>query len=447
MRVLRLLARHPDVLALANDEAQVSLVWDVCRIPNYEKRLPEHQVERLLPLLGQRLRHGRLLDAYLHEQVRRLERYDGDIDSLLQRLAAVRTWTYVSHQSGWVVDPRLWQERTRALEDKLGDLLHERLVERFVRTRTAIHWSIAPVPAKKLAAVSGNHAFAKLAELDIYQRPEREARERHGDWVEQLVAAHFEAFSLDAVGDIHFEGERVARLGSGQLLLRPTLKLMLPEWVDPGARRRIERRLLAHTKDIVVHLLEPLFPEDRTQMLEARANAPLRGLLYQLEQGLGTVARSQVAPQLQNLSDAEKAALRLWNIELGCSTVFASAMLTQERLLTRAALWAAARSERKQEPLAVDALAWPLTRTLDRDSCLRLGFVPLIGWAVRCDVLEQLVTKLAGLVDKSPDASAEEARILLGCSDQQARAIVRELPRRRRRRRRQRPAARGPLSA
>ena len=47
------------------------------------------------------------------------------------------TWTYVSYQAGWLDDPAHWQGRTRAVEDKLSDALHDRLTQRFVDRRTA----------------------------------------------------------------------------------------------------------------------------------------------------------------------------------------------------------------------------------------------------------------------------------------------------------------------
>ena len=55
----------------------------------------------------------------------------------MQQIASVRTWTYVSHRSSWLDDALGWQQRTRAIEDKLSDALHQRLIQRFVDRRTA----------------------------------------------------------------------------------------------------------------------------------------------------------------------------------------------------------------------------------------------------------------------------------------------------------------------
>ena len=72
------------------------------------------------------------------EQVRRADSTDGDIDTLSHRIAQIRTWTFVSNRPGWLADPAHWQEKTREIEDRLSDALHERLTKRFVDRRTSV---------------------------------------------------------------------------------------------------------------------------------------------------------------------------------------------------------------------------------------------------------------------------------------------------------------------
>ena len=79
---------------------------------------------------GRRELHGRA------GAPRRLHR--GDIDTLSQRIAQIRTWTFVSNRPGWLADPTHWQEKTREIEDRLSDALHERLTKRFVDRRTSV---------------------------------------------------------------------------------------------------------------------------------------------------------------------------------------------------------------------------------------------------------------------------------------------------------------------
>ena len=67
----------------------------------------------------------------------RLDRSDGDIDTLMSRIAHIRTWTYIAHRPEWLADAPHWQERARAIEDRLSDALHDRITQRFVDRRSA----------------------------------------------------------------------------------------------------------------------------------------------------------------------------------------------------------------------------------------------------------------------------------------------------------------------
>ncbi len=131
---LRELSRVPAIREVATDRAMVELLWQVCQIPDFRKGLFGSHVALLRETFLQLSEgDGTLEQAWLARQVSPLDDVSGDIHTLMDRLAAIRIWTYISHRSSWLHDAEQWQERTRRIEDALGDALHERLVERFVQ--------------------------------------------------------------------------------------------------------------------------------------------------------------------------------------------------------------------------------------------------------------------------------------------------------------------------
>ena len=54
------------------------------------------------------------------------------------RIANVRTWSYVANKSNWVENQDYWIERTKYLEDKLSDRLHEELTKSFIDKRASV---------------------------------------------------------------------------------------------------------------------------------------------------------------------------------------------------------------------------------------------------------------------------------------------------------------------
>ena len=426
--VLRVLAKKPEVEALADRPSRVRALWEVCRIPNYEKRIPEHQAERLIPLFTSLATTGRLDPELVDRELRRLSRFDGDIHQLMDRLAATRTWTYVSHQSGWLEDAGGFQARARELEDKLGDLLHQGLLERFVahdRERRANR-----VSDERVRAAAFSRPFEKLKEHDLYVSEERSRESERQGWVERLVDAPFDELELSLNGEITFSGERVAKLVSGASLIRPTLRPVLPEWLPPGSRGRVERRLAAHARDLVSFFFEPLsFSPERS--------APMRGLLYQLEQGLGTVLQSDAAEQARALGDAERGFLAAHHVVVGRYSVFARDMITPRRRIMRFAFCRASMADPRAFDAfaahAYEALLLERPRLSDRPLLIALGFVPLGSLALRCDVLESLPEVLAR---ESPEERRTDVQNLLGVDATLADAVLAALTRKRKRKRR-----------
>ncbi|HTU61412.1 MAG TPA: hypothetical protein VMF89_23315, partial [Polyangiales bacterium] len=449
------------------------------RVPNYEKRLPEHQAEQLAPVFLQLIQRGRVAPDFMNAQLRKLERYEGDIDVLLARLAAVRTWLYISHQSTWVSEPQIWQERARALEDQLSDTLHARLLSRFVSGRSPVAAvSGMPTPRDK----SAHHPFAKLAALSASWAPDPELSSE-ASWVERIVQARFEDFELSAHAEIAWHvaaprvlvgtgepralarrlsrvgatdssvltgqhlSERLARLKPGNSLLAPALQLLVPDGVDRGARTRVERRLQAHVKDLMSFLLAPIQPPERAALVQDPEAAALRGLLYQLEQGLGSARRQDVAPQLTLLRPTDRSLLARLGVQIGRASVFSHAMLQPERLHVRAALchaWHTTDGSRPSSPQL--GRSWKLQSAWDKQSALLRGYVPVGTWAVRCDLAERAIAAL----DKPQTDQQTAVESLLDCDAEQATAILAALPNvagkrrgnaRKRRKRKRRPGA------
>ncbi|WP_242390561.1 helicase-related protein [Pararhodospirillum photometricum] len=278
-QALEALAREADIQAAASGVDRVALLWDVCRVPDFRKLRAQTHVR----LLGQIYRHlvglaGKLPDDFVAGHVRRVDRMDGDIHALVDRIAAIRVWTYVSHQNGWTTDPGHWQGVTRSVEDRLSDALHDRLTQRFVDRRTAILLRRLGERAMLEAEVAADDGRVLVEGQDVgrlvgltfhpettgeregdrallnaaHQALRREISERVG----RLAAEGDEAFSLDPSGRVLWRGDPVARLEKGPHPLRPgvtrpsnpfldesqldTVTLRLKVWLDGQLQLRLK---------------------------------------------------------------------------------------------------------------------------------------------------------------------------------------------------------------
>ena len=67
-----------------------------------------------------------------------LDKFEGNVDSISNRISNVRTLSYVSNKSNWVENQDYWIERTKNLEDKLSDRLHDELTKTFIDKRASV---------------------------------------------------------------------------------------------------------------------------------------------------------------------------------------------------------------------------------------------------------------------------------------------------------------------
>ncbi|MBE0693035.1 MAG: helicase, partial [Aquamicrobium sp.] len=137
-RALDHLAKDEEIRRLADRPRRVEMLWEACALPDYRRIAPVQHADIIGSIYLDLARKGHVDEDYMAEQVRRADTTEGDIDTLSARIAQIRTWTFVSHRPGWLADPAHWQEKTREIEDRLSDALHERLTKRFVDRRTSV---------------------------------------------------------------------------------------------------------------------------------------------------------------------------------------------------------------------------------------------------------------------------------------------------------------------
>ncbi|EDM76481.1 putative helicase [Plesiocystis pacifica SIR-1] len=412
------LSAREDIQALAKGQASVELLWEVCQIPDFRKLLLDGHVELLANIYRQLASpRGRIDPAWMAERIDRIDDVEGDIHTLMTRIAFVRTWTYVSNHRRWIVDAEAWQARTRAVEDRLSDALHERLVARFVeregarasgratreqrraRKRTRSTTVQRRRPQLDRAAVAEG-PFAKLLELDLRPSAGSDASGavRDDAWVQALVEAPHERFALREGGWIvdledSEDAPELARLGRGVDLLRPEVSLLVGEALGAGARARVQRRLVAWTRDAVTRLLGAL----RSGAADA-LSSDARGLVYQLEQGLGTIHRSAAEAQLRRLDGRDRKRLESLGVRVGERLIWAPKLLRAPALRQRAALCSAALPKGVSVPAPPGgAVSFAPNPEVDAGAYTALGYPVLGDRAIRADMIERLLGELARL--------------------------------------------------
>jgi ATP-dependent RNA helicase SUPV3L1/SUV3 len=355
-RALEALIRQSEITARATNPILVRLLWDICQIPDFRKVMSEHHAR----LLGQIWRHltgpgERLPTDWVAQQIGRLDRMEGDIDALVQRIAHVRTWTYITHRPAWLDDAEGWQDRARAIEDRLSDALHDRITQRFVDRRSAslvrhlaetgaLMAAVTPAGEVRVEghfvgslagfrftgdpAAEGDEARTLLAAANRVLRPEILARAR------RLAADADAGFALAADGDILWRDARVARLAAGETVLAPRAELLAADFLEGAERDAVRRRLERFVEEHIRHVLRPLL-----DALDTPLDAAGRGLVFRLSEHLGTIETEAGAALVTALSPADRKRLGRAGIRFGTETIYFGGLLKPAAVALRGLLW------------------------------------------------------------------------------------------------------------
>ena len=380
LAVLKRLAGEPWVM----ERAQARLLgarglyrlWQACGLPDYRKT----GVEAHARLAGRVFRHltegqGHLPEAWIAAEVAHLDRVSGDVETIADRIAAVRTWTYVAHRPDWLANPAEWAERTRDVENRLSDALHAALTQRFVDRRTAVLMKdlkakgasamVLIDPAGEVAvdgeAIGRLDGFRFTADAQARAGEQRlllAAAERHlvrelAARARQLAGCDDKDFALDFNGDLpprlSWRGARVAVLRKGRDALSPRVEVDRSiAGLAPDDRRRVAERLERFVADSVGKRLAPL---SRLSALHPDVSPPARGLIVQLVAALGVLSRDAVADQLVGLTRTDRQALARCGVRLGPLHLFMGQLLRPEPTRWRLALWAVANDLAQLPPL------------------------------------------------------------------------------------------------
>ena len=365
LAVLKAVAEDPAISAKKGAIAR--RLWAVCGLPDFRKVGPMHHarmVRRLFSYVGE---GGHIPHEWFAAEVARLDNVNGDIEALADRLAGVRSWAYIAHRADWLQEPTKWAERTRGVEARLSDALHEHLTQRFVDRRTAVlvrdigarGADALPVTVAADGEVSvGPEPIGHLTGFDFRVDPNTRladkrlllaaAERRLGDELDRraksLLEAGDDAFQLMIEDDgkigVGWEGNVLARLSPGRSLLEPALRTARAlDQLSAPRRAELRSRLEAWVDAQVEHHLKPL--KTLAAAATDKASSPgVRAVAAMLADSGGILPRRSLVGAIGALEQADRQTLHRLRVRLGPLDVFVPQLLKPAAQQWRGALLA-----------------------------------------------------------------------------------------------------------
>jgi ATP-dependent RNA helicase SUPV3L1/SUV3 len=412
--VLEHAGRDEEIRGMARNRQAVERLWEVCQVPDYRKIAPATHAELVVTLYGFLMREGRIPVDWFSSHVAQADRTDGDIDTLSNRIAHVRTWTFVANRPDWLDDPEHWQAVTRGVEDKLSDALHERLTERFVDRRTSVlmrrlreNTTLETEIRKSGEVVVEGHVIGRLdgftfapdasaagSEAKALQAAARSALAGEIDArATKLSQAPEREFVLASDGALRWTGAPVGKLIAGEDVLRPRLRVIADEQLTGASREAVQTRLDLWLKTHIERLLGPLFALAAAEDVTGIA----RGVAFQMIEALGVLERQKVAEDVKGLDQASRATLRKYGVRFGAYHLYLPALLKPAPRSLAAQLWMLKHESPEAKGLEeLQRLASSGRTSIPIDPEAPKALYRVIGYrvcgerAIRVDILERL---------------------------------------------------------
>ena len=429
------------------NQEKLKLLWECCQIPDFVKKTYGNHYE----VIGNVFKYlnskkGKITDDYMRIQLMKLDKLEGNVDSLSNRIANVRTWSYVSNKNNWVENQSYWIEKTKLLEDRLSERLHEELTKTFIDKRASVLARGLKQDMEFNTKILGNNEvmidnqfIGKInglkLQLDLKKGAletdikslKKAARQTVGPELEKRIKIIIDTGLIELKDDfkIYWSNSAIGRLSSGKDYLNPNLELIVDDILEQNQKQKLLDFMNKWLKNKINTVLKSLV--DLKNINEK--NSSTKALAYQLYENNGVIKREQVTEYLKNLGQNERKILRNLGVKFGRYHVFLYKLIKPEAVSLRTLLW----KNYHQKYYDLKPPAFGLNFLDDKNFqnknfMLLCGFEKFSTFFVRIDILERLFIKIMNSRDdkekKDEIKMVPDMINLLGCSKENFKKLL-----------------------
>ena len=370
----------------------------------------------------------------MKKQLNSLDKLEGNVDSISNRIANVRTWSYVSNKKGWVENQDYWIERTKILEDKLSDRLHEELTKSFIDKRASIlarglKQDIdlkTEITDQKNVLIDGQYIGElkglklnldlKIDSLDTDIKSLKKAsRQGVGPELVKRINQIINSNILKLKEDfkIYWGNDPIAYLTPGKNYLEPNLNLIADDILEFENRNRLQIHLEQWLKKFIREKLTDLVNLNNIE----KNNNSIRALCYQLFENNGVLKRDLVSEFVKQLSLDNRKILRKNGIKIGRYHIYLHKIIKPEAVTIRLLLWKNYyRKNMNLKPPKFGLNFIIEENNINSNFMLICGFEKFKNFYVRIDILERLFIKIIENTKDKEVKLQSEMMNLLGCT-------------------------------
>jgi len=355
---LRYLISEKSKLILKHSSHYVRLLWECCQIPDFTKSSYNEHTDiicKVFTFLSSN--KGKITNDWMKQQLSTLNNFEGNIDSLANRISYVRTWSYVSNKSNWVENADYWIAKTKDIEDRLSEKLHEELSKSFVDKRISvlsrglkqdIQLDTKIIDENKIYI--NEHFIGKINGLKIeldYSKSslntdikslKKAARSGAQEELKKrinYIIKNIDNLQLREDCKIYLDDKKIAELKPGKNYLNPIIKLIIDDTLDENEFDVLKINIESWIETIKQKNLRDLLSIEKVSL----KNSFSRGLSYQLFENNGVLKRDFAKEIIKNVTKDERYELRKKGIKIGKYHIYQPRMIRPNAVKLKTILW------------------------------------------------------------------------------------------------------------
>jgi len=447
-KALKYFLRDKNLANINFNNETLNLLWECCQIPDFVKKTYGNHyevIENVFKFLSSK--KGKITNEFMRLQLMKLDKLDGNVDSLSNRIANVRTWSYVSNKNNWIENQDYWIEKTKLLEDRLSDRLHEELTKTFIDKRASIlarglkqDMEFKTEILKNNDVKIDDQFIGKInglkLELDLKKGAletdikslKKAARQAIGPELERRIQIIINTGLIKLNNDfkIYWNNFAIAKLTPGNDYLSPNFELIVDDTLEHEQKRKLDSFIQKWLKVKIDTVLQSLVD---LKNLKDKHSA-IKALAYQLYENNGVLKRDNVSDYLKNLGQNERKILRDLGVKFGRYHVFLHKLIKPEPVTIRTLLW----KNYHQKYFKLNPPTFGLNFIEDNNDqnknfMLLCGFEKFDNFYVRIDILERLFMQI---INSGTEVNKEiklvpEMLNLLGCSKDNFKKLIKKM--------------------
>tara|TARA_A100001011_G_C14319689_1_gene849899 strand:- start:3752 stop:6310 length:2559 start_codon:yes stop_codon:yes gene_type:complete len=434
-----------------NNKENIKLLWDICRIPDFEKIFNDNYLTFLKNFFLVLVKNNnKIPEDWLSKRIIKLDNFIGDIPELSLKISQIRTWTYISNHHEWLENPNYWQERTLQIENDLSDNLHVGLTKKFIDASSKYFIGSSNQDTfdkieinKKNEIILDNKKYGKINGFDLlpnkklfspslflFNHVKKSARKMIEEKIETFLNAPNDSISIGDPSKLRFNetvkiywgDEAVGKLIKGSKIYSPLAEATNSEFLSSEKKLLVSAKLQNWIDNEIAIYLKPIKDD-----LEDNLNSQVRAIAFNCFENLGTYPIDEFKIFLNKIDNDSKLQLSKLGIRIGAKYFFTPNFLKKKQLELSSLLWKIYFPFDSHDylPLPKDGrVSFICNIPIPKNYWQYIGYICINKFAFRVDVFEKIFYLARQKIKKGPFLESSELMNPMGCNSNQLKDIL-----------------------